>query len=396
MTGILGGLGEAAELLGGLGGDSGDKSPSILGGLWGKIKETFTGSNDAAVEEGKEVVDSSQRERAGFFSEAVKSFIVRQFPRGGQLLDLYNATLGEKAPEVHALQNEFEFLTAFALFIPNCLKSYLTDLFADNSIFQALVEYWPGLDGVDLPLVGSTGLLSMDLPVLGKGGSLRNRVLQDKDPDAVIQVLRIMHQDAITGKVSYDSIKELLGVSGLGGSTAIAGILGLLFGGAALSGGPATGETSLLDQAKEAIFGKPEGAGKKILDLVKENPQAPQTTMQKNLIALVKELEVENSATLIKGGWVENNDDCTISFIYDGGLYYMNFDDDITGTDIQVNNSQGAEVVEFTDYGGFSAKSDADDIRKGIKKNPSEKTTTPKAANDNSVGETASGRTDAS
>ncbi len=123
--------------------------------------------------------------------------------------DLRNAATGNnQRPETVPWQHEFEAISAFLILIPNDWKHHITDFFAENEIFRTMVEHWPGLDGIDAPIIGSTGLMSKDLPGIGKGGSLRKRILEDKDPDAVIEVLRIMHQDFVTGKVALEKLKD--------------------------------------------------------------------------------------------------------------------------------------------------------------------------------------------
>src|SRR5690606_25384802 len=128
------------------------------------------------------------------------SFLVRQFPNASKILDVGMGIGGatgmiERKEEIYPLQHEFETVTALTIIVPDSWLSTVTDPLADSEIFQKIVEYWPMASGVDLPIIGNE--------------PLTDRVKQ-KDPDAVVEVIRIIHQDFMTGKVSWDTVSGFL------------------------------------------------------------------------------------------------------------------------------------------------------------------------------------------
>ncbi len=326
-------------------------------GFFGKLLDTFK-SNPEATKQAEEIKENAQNERLSFFSEVGRSIFLRQFPRLAQLQDLGKLT-GSDEPETVPWQHEFEAITALLLLVPNSFKKYITDFFAESTTFQTLVKNWPGLDGIDLPIIGSTGLMSKDLPILGKGGSLRERILQQKDPDAVIQALRIIHQDVfVTGKVAFSWVQEKLGTGGAIASTA--GVAGAVALGTKVLGGEGG---NLIDQAKEAIG---IGSSKKLTGVIKENPSEARTTMQTNALSLLEKLKVTESAEIVKGDWSGNNDYITISFEYNGKKFFMEFDNDPSSTDIRINNANGNEILNFTDWGSFDTNNNVKKIQQTL------------------------------
>lgn len=195
--------------------------------LFGKIIEAVGLKKPELAKEATDAKESAEKSRFDIFGDVGKSLFLREFPRLAAVFDIANA--GKKLKDKLASKSITEFtledfkdvflnfstLSSLLILVPNEWKHVITDLLAESTIFQKLVEYWPGLDGVDLPIIGKTGAMAADIPVLGKGGSLRDRILNEKDPNAVIEALRIMHQDVfVTGKVSFDWIKEKLGTGG--------------------------------------------------------------------------------------------------------------------------------------------------------------------------------------
>lgn len=312
--------------------------------------------------------------RSGIFGEIGKSLFVRQFPMLAAITDIGTQLSGQKAPEVVPWQNEFETISSFLLLIPGGWKHHITDIFANSSVFRALVEYWPGLDGVD---IGGIPLLGSLLPeAVAKGGNIRQRVLNDKDPAAVIGALRVMHQDLfVTGKVSFDKIKDLLGGSNLGAAAAaLSGAAALAAGAKALEGGPGggSGGATAVEAVAAAAAGKGALKGKNLLELQKKNPEIQVTTMQKKVMELLGALNVLDSAVLIKGEWAGNNDEVTVGYTYNNGIYFMTFDEDLFSSDISVRNSKGVQIYESTDKFGLDAESNAEEITEAMKGNPSE------------------------
>jgi hypothetical protein len=171
------------------------------GGMMDKLKSMLGGGkNPEALNSANEIQNESQAERRGFFGEFLNSFLVRQFPNASKVLDIGTAIGGatgmiERKEEIYPLQHEFETVTALTMFVPDSWLSTVTDPLADSEIFQKIVEYWPMASGVDLPVIGNE--------------PLEDRV-RAKDPDAVVEAIRIIHQDFMTGKVSWDAVSGML------------------------------------------------------------------------------------------------------------------------------------------------------------------------------------------
>jgi hypothetical protein len=360
----------------------GKKGPTEGGnGIFGTIMETVGLKKPEVAAQAGEAKEHAEAERSSIFGEVGKSMFLRQFPRMAAIFDIGKQVTGNKAAEVVPWQNEFETITAFMILIPNKWKHFITDIFANSTIFQKLVEFWPGLDGVNLPLIGSSGFLSGTLPILGKGGPLRERILTEKDPDAVIQALRIMHQDVfVTGKVSFDLLREKLGI---GGSLAVLG-----GGAAALTAGSAMLEgnnplSGIMGGGKEKVGGP---SGKKLNDIIKAHPEVAQTKMQQNLVKILQGMNVMDSAELVKGKWEGNNDEVTVGFIYDNAKYFLVFDNDVSSTDFTLNTSDGRQIDKFTDWGGIDAGDDAKRMIAAIRKSPAPQLPAATApANDNAT-----------
>lgn len=194
-------------------------------GIFGKILEIIGLKKPEIGAEAREASESAEKERGSLFGEIGKSLFLRQFPQMAAMTDIGKQLTGSKEPEVVSWQNEFETISAFLLLVPGSWKHYLTDFFANSTIFRTLVEHWPGLDGVNLTSIPLVGQLLGQIPGgLAEGGNIRKRVLQDKDPNAVIAALRVMHQDLfVTGKVSFDKIKDMLSGTNLGAAAEILG-----------------------------------------------------------------------------------------------------------------------------------------------------------------------------
>lgn len=188
------------------------------GGLFSKVLEIAGLKKRPDIAEKAEAArKAAEKDRAGVFESIGKSVFMRQFPRLSAFFDLIKA--GKNITEKGLVEGikesfkDFGTATALLMLIPDSLKHYITDLFADSEIFQNLVKRWPGLEGADLPLIG-------------KGGPLRDKILREKDPKSIILALRVMHQDVfVTGKVSFEKVKEYLGT--VGAITVTAGVAAL-------------------------------------------------------------------------------------------------------------------------------------------------------------------------
>ncbi|MGL5830531.1 MAG: hypothetical protein ACRCZE_00085 [Candidatus Altimarinota bacterium] len=179
----------------------GPQQPSQGGGMMDKLKGLIGGGkNPEALNSANEIQNEAQAERRGFFGEFLNSFLVRQFPNASKVLDIGTAVGGatgmiDRKEEIYPLQHEFETITALTIFVPDSWLSTVTDPLAESEIFQTIVEYWPMASGVDLPFIGNE--------------PLEDRV-KAKDPDAVVEAIRVIHQDLMTGKVSWDAISGFL------------------------------------------------------------------------------------------------------------------------------------------------------------------------------------------
>jgi len=126
-------------------------------------------------DEVKKEVDVVDEERSSFLGEVFESFLVRKFPQATRVLDLLSATwIKESDPEIYALQNEFETLTALTTFIPDRFLQKITDPLITTEWFKTIVDYYP-LDS-----------------------ELEDKILKDKNPQAVIDFVRMLHQDVMS------------------------------------------------------------------------------------------------------------------------------------------------------------------------------------------------------
>jgi len=235
------------------------------------------------LNEAHETQNNAEKERTSFFQAAERSFWLRQFPRLSKLFDITHALgISKPDPEVVPWQHEFEYFTAFASFlVPDKYLKIITDHIAQSSTFQTLVNHWPLINGVDLPLIGPNGKLLDKI----KAG----------DPQAVIDAIRIMHQDIfVTGKISitdiYDIIKKYAGGD----------IAKVIVGGGGLAGLGILGNKLINQQnnsvPQESIIQKGEDLIKHELglevnlgnhsfkDILQLNPNLKLTTAQTNLI----------------------------------------------------------------------------------------------------------------
>lgn len=346
---------------------------SITGGLLGKVTEMCGGGkNPDALQQANEVRDSSEKKRAGLGTEILKSIMLREAAPLSAFNDLGRFATDNKVAEVVPWQNEFETISAILVIVPNKWKKPITDFILDTLHFRKIFQYWPGLDGIEgvvnIPSVGKDGTIGKAIfKTVVRDGPIRQRIMQNSDPTAVIEALRVVHQDVfVTGKVSFDKLKELTG--GSASALAILGVgAGALTAGSAMLGGPnESGPQKTIDSKGNAII-----VGKKISDFIKKNPEKPQTNMQSHLAALLNELGVMDSAELVNGEWEDNNEEVTVSFLYDGGKYYLTFDDDVTKTDLILKTSDGRQILDTYDMWGFEADWSAKKIREAIAASPS-------------------------
>jgi hypothetical protein len=135
-----------------------------------------------------EIKENAEKSRESLFGEVWESVLARYFPNVSKLMDLASMVgITQKDPEAVPWQNEFENITALTLFIPDSFLHHITDWFANSETFLKILENWP---------------------IHGK--AMADKIRQGKDPDDVINALRMMHQDMITGKVSFDKVRSAI------------------------------------------------------------------------------------------------------------------------------------------------------------------------------------------
>ncbi len=150
----------------------------------------------------EEIQETAKEERGSLFKEVLGSGLKRYFPSLSKIIDTGRLITGqyEEKDEAYALEHEFEGLTALTMFVPDSFLKILTDPLVNSEIFQKIVDKWPEL--------------SPNLPIIGKGEfeELKEKIKDPKsyDPDDVISLLRIMHQDLMTSKMSFSKVVQLV------------------------------------------------------------------------------------------------------------------------------------------------------------------------------------------
>ncbi len=163
-------------------------------GIFGRIIDYFTGRKPEVVQQANEVAETAKQERASVFGETVRAMYMRQMPgwatAGFDIAKAFGVV--KNGPEVYGLQHEIETFLAVTRLCPDFLKKWMTDPIAKTDIFQTLVKNWPMINGIDIPFIGG----NQTLPEKVAAG----------DPDAVIDAIRIMHQDIVSGVASGQAI----------------------------------------------------------------------------------------------------------------------------------------------------------------------------------------------
>jgi len=139
--------------------------------------------------EGKELDETYANERHSLLWEVTESAMARWTPGFSKFMDLWTSLgFGKWDSEAVRWQKEFESLTAWTMFVPDRLLKYATNPVLKIPWFKTVVDSYP---------------------VWGKA---KNKLLEamnswkDVDPDYVINFLRLVHQDMITGVVTYKKV----------------------------------------------------------------------------------------------------------------------------------------------------------------------------------------------
>lgn len=157
---------------------------NFLSGLFSREKE----SN----EELKALDARHEKERSSFLWEVVESWMARWTPGLSKFIDVLSSTwIKSKDPEAVAWQNEFEWITAWTMFVPDRFLRKVTDPIVKLPLFATLVKRYPLGNSLEKKLLDSSG-----------------NIKSNYDPDDVISFLRMVHQDMISGKVWIDKVKN--------------------------------------------------------------------------------------------------------------------------------------------------------------------------------------------
>lgn len=125
-----------------------------------------------------------EQERSSIFGEGWESILAHKFPTLGKLMDLASFLgLRDSDLEEHPFQNEFEGLSALTLLIPDFLLRRFTDPIREQRWFQVLVKAYP-----------------LDAEI--------EQDIQTGNPDAIINFIRMVHQDLISAKVGISGILD--------------------------------------------------------------------------------------------------------------------------------------------------------------------------------------------
>lgn len=152
-----------------------DKPSGILGSL---------AHTPAVAAKLGEQAEASKAKRQTLFGEVWESIVARYFPNFSKFLDLGTGLkLFQKEDEAHRFQNEFEFVTAMTLLIPDFMLRKVTDPIAESETFLTVLEHWPV-----------------------KGKEFADKIRAKKNPDDVVSALRMMHQDMVTSKILVSEV----------------------------------------------------------------------------------------------------------------------------------------------------------------------------------------------
>jgi len=135
--------------------------------------------------EAKEIDEKYAKERQDLLWEVAESAVARWLPWRWKVADLFTSLwIKEWDPEVVRRQKEFESITARTMFVPDFLLKNVTNPITQIPWFQILLKNYP------------------------IGGKTKDRLLDESwnlvstpDPDDVINFLRLVNQDLITGKI---------------------------------------------------------------------------------------------------------------------------------------------------------------------------------------------------
>ena len=133
-----------------------------------------------------------EKERSSFLWEIVESTMARRTPWLSKFMDVLSSIwITNNDPEVVSRQNELEGFTAWSIFIPDRFLRIVTDPIVNLPWFATLVKMYPLGDSIESDLLDSDG-----------------NIKKDYDPDDVINFIRLIHQDFISGKSWVDGLTD--------------------------------------------------------------------------------------------------------------------------------------------------------------------------------------------
>lgn len=166
---------------------AGAKTPETGNPLFNWLKEKMGFKKKA-----ESIREDSEKYRSSILKEVLYSVLDRYAPRLSKLGSLAK-TAGRlvgigKGDESLAWENEFETITGLSLVIPDSMLGVLTNRFTGEGTFSAIVGYWPGMPD-----------------------HFEEKIKDPNcDPDDVISILRIMHQDIVAGTATVLKVADLI------------------------------------------------------------------------------------------------------------------------------------------------------------------------------------------
>jgi hypothetical protein len=141
----------------------------------------------------KEADEKFATQRHSLLWEMFESAIGRWMPTWSKWLDLTSSVgIRKWDPEAVAWGKEFETVTAWTMFVPDRFLKYATDPILQIDWFKTFVENYP------LGWSTKTELLE----AMGSGEVV--------NPDLVVDFLRMVHQDMVTGVVGVKKVSSLV------------------------------------------------------------------------------------------------------------------------------------------------------------------------------------------
>ncbi len=167
-----------------------------------------------AAKEAEQVAEAGREDRTTYLGELARSMYLRQLPglatAGYDLTRfLFQEKFGTKDPsEAYAYQHEVEAILALARIAPDFLKKPLIEPLMIDSL-KTVILNWPGIAG---------------LAIFGNDPEAFKKRIEEKEPNAWIDAIRIIHQDIVTGIVGYQKFMAAMQSAGISLQNLIPGL----------------------------------------------------------------------------------------------------------------------------------------------------------------------------